>query len=337
MSVGRPLQNLSAASDPAKDAIFQIRERCALLTAKRRRPGTGGSSNLYTEVIHTGGSRYFVKAVKPGLDRELRFYSALLGGLVRASGEKYLIPTPTLITQTEQSSTYLFPFYPVRTIKRRAFFKEKGWRLLQGLAAFNAAHPATSTLRSLFDVAHFNPGLERHDLDKAFGTFPSGQVDDLHKEIVDCCTHIQNLIKSAERVSDHPHQEEQLTLCMNDFNRKNAGFIKADGSRQVLLMDMGRAQLAPIGHDLRWHFHYICQAGMDISKIKQIVNIYASELLSYNLAIDHKRIELAGLAGCVDSWLRPSSLLPSGRADRNKKWQGMRQKINFLNAYLKQL
>jgi thymidylate synthase ThyX len=54
-------------------------------------------------VIEARGRRYFLKAVKPGQDRELRFYSALLGGLVRREDARYLIPAPLLITQTEQS------------------------------------------------------------------------------------------------------------------------------------------------------------------------------------------------------------------------------------------
>ncbi len=336
-SVSRLLQNLVDTKDPAKAATSLIRKRCALLTARRRIPGKGGSSNLYTEEIYAGGNRYFVKAVKPGLDREIRFYSALLGGMVKAEETKYLIPTPIVITQTEQSSTYLFPFYRVRTLKRRAFFKQKGWRLLQGVAAFNANHPATPALRNLFEIAHFAPDLERQNLDKAFGAFPSEQLDTVHNTMVDCCAQIQHLLKKTRTISDSSHHTSQLSLSMNDFNRKNAGFTEIQGNRQVLLMDMGRAQLAPLGHDLRWYFHYICQAGMEITKIKKIVDIYATELRRHGLNVDPACVELAGLAGCVDSWLRPSSLLPSERAGRRKKWKGMKRKIAFLKAFLNQL
>jgi len=336
-SVSRLLQNLVDTKDPAKAATSLIRERCALLTARRRIPGKGGSSNLYTEEIHTGGNRYFVKAVKSGLDREIRFYSALLGGMVKAEGANYLIPTPIVITQTEQSTTYLFPYYSVRTLKRRVFFKKKGWRLLQGVAAFNANHPATPALRNLFEVAHFAPDLERRNLDKAFGMFPSEQVDALHNAIVDCCAQIQHLLQTTGTSSDSSHHASQLSLSMNDFNRKNAGFTEVAENSQALLMDMGRAQLAPLGHDLRWYFHYICQAGLEITKIKDIVDIYVTELARHELSVDPSSVELAGLAGCVDSWLRPSSLLPSERADRNKKWKGMKRKIAFLKAFLNQL
>jgi hypothetical protein len=323
--------------DPVGAATEQLRQRCALLTARRRRPGQGGSSNLYTEVIKSGGQRYFLKAVKPGQDRELRFYSALLGGMVRHEDEHYLIPTPLLITQTEHSTTYLFPYYSVDTLNRPAFLQQPGWRLLRGVAAFNAAHPATAELRGCFESARFAPDLNHHKLNQAFGAHPKAQVDALFRDIVLCCDQVREQLAGLGLDSDSPDGSGQLALAMNDFNCENAGFTNNAGQRRIVLMDMGRAQLAPLGHDLRWHFHYICQLQLEISSIDEVVAIYATALGEHGLQIEPRALAVAGLAGYVDNWFSQRCLLPSARAPVEQKWQRLQLKIAFVRACLQQL
>ncbi|TVS07568.1 MAG: hypothetical protein EA413_00710, partial [Cyanobium sp. PLM2.Bin73] len=332
-SAVRRLWGGSEGSGAAVEAATeQLRQRCALLTARRRRPGQGGSSNLYTEVIKAGGQRYFLKAVKPGQDRELRFYSALLGGLVHREDAHYLIPTPLLITQTEQSTTYLFPFYSVETLRLPAFLNTPGWSLLRGLAAFNAAHPATPALQGCFSVARFAPDLNHRKLHKAFSSQPREEVEALYRAILSCWARVQGQLEALGLAGSGTDGNGQLALAMNDFNRENAGFIGRGEQRQAVLMDMGRAQLAPLGHDLRWHFHYICQLQLDLARLDEVVALYGAALTEHGLRVDPRALTVAGLAGFVDNWLSQRCLLPSARAPVEQKWQRLQHKIAFVRA-----
>lgn len=326
-------------SGAAVEAVTaELRQRCALLIARRRRPGQGGSSNLYTEVIEASGQRYFLKAVKPGQDRELRFYSALLGGLVRREDAHYLIPTPLLITQTEQSTTYLFPYYAVDTLRRKAFLKTPGWQLLQGLAAFNAAHRATPELRGCFAVARFAPDLNAPKLHQVFSGQSRAEVDALHRAIANCCDRVRAQLVGMGLGSDSPEGHGQLALAMNDFNCENAGFSGSGEQRQTVLMDMGRAQLAPLGHDLRWHFHYICQLQLEPARIEQVVALYAEYLAEHGLRVDPQTLAVAGLAGFVDNWFSLRCLLPGPQTPPlERKWQRLQHKIAFVRAFLERL
>ncbi len=314
-----------------------LRRRTALLTSRRRRRGRGGSSNLYTEVIESGGQRYFLKAVKPGQDRELRFYSALLGGTVRSRGPRYLIPKPLLVTQTEHSTTYLVPYYAVRTLRRPAFLRRPGWPLLQGVAAFNAAHLATAELRNCFELARCAPDVNQEELSQAFSAYPPAQVDRLHGDILDCCSQVQGQLERLSLDADSAQGELPFALAMNDFNRENAGFASSERRQQVVLMDMGRALLAPLGHDLRWHFHYTCQMRLEISRVQRVVAVYAAALREQHLEVDPRALAVAGLAGYLQNWFSQRCLLPNARAPLEQKWRRLQHKVAFVRGCLQQL
>lgn len=325
-------------ADMFVEASNELLQRCCeLLLSPQRRRTSKGSSNLYTEIIRHQDQRFFLKAVKPGNDRELKFYSALLSGAIRPEGDLYFVPAPLLVAQTSLATLYLFPFCKAKRIKSSAFMDEKNWRLIRSVASFNAAHQRTADLQKLFEVDWFAPQINASAFGAAYVDRPEVEIKALLLEIEKCFLAVSASLEAYGLAPQSARVEERLSLAQNDFNRYNAGFFVVNGVEKVILMDMGRAQIAPYGHDLRWIFHYACNHDFDFSVLRQIVGVYTDELSRNGISSKPQEVFLAALAGFVGYRLCVRGLqVDSGRA-KEKKWDIMVKRVAFTQKCLEWL
>jgi hypothetical protein len=327
-----------SGADMFVEANNELLQRCCeLLLSPQRRRTSKGSSNLYTEIIRHQDQRFFLKAVKPGNDRELKFYSALLSGAIKPEGDLYFVPTPLLVTQTSLATLYLFPFCKAKRIKSSAFADEKNWRLIRAVASFNAAHPRTADLQKLFEVDWFAPQINASALHAAYGDRPEVEVKALLLEIEKCFLAVGASLEACGLTPQSARAEERLSLAQNDFNRYNAGFFVANGLEKSILMDMGRAQIAPYGHDLRWIFHYACNHDFGLPVLRQIVEVYTDELTRNGISSKPREVFLVALAGFVGYRLCARGVLVESGRVKEKKWEIMTKRVAFTQQCLEWL
>ncbi len=257
-------------------------------------PSLLGGANYYlrrhTYAVDGDKARTIVEKCVAASCREVAFWKRYHAGTV--TGTDIISINPPMAMVERHGLAVLFFHWIDAPRTTRAVFRQNLWRIVDGVAAFNARN-LLSPPRSLpFDRRRLpTPSTER-----LRATFPGVPVDELRrtKAALDALAAEWPVVRRWKA-------QAQWCLSHNDVHTANV-FITDDA---VHLLDWGSAGPAPVGSDLHKIIWFTGQQATAAGR-QQIVERYTQAARAHGLAIDEEQVRLAMLTAFVRANLDPA-------------------------------